>query len=231
MATRTTYTPTELRSNRSDAFEQAVTQARLRSASHDLLVGGKRRPGRGGTLEERSPAEQREELGVFAAASAEDVAEAAIEACAAAGGVGPHERRGRRHDLVASGRSDRAASCSCPCWPFTPYRLSTKHFSALTAKCTVPRLDCSLGSRARSTHSSTGSRRALYSLTVPRVGPAAGGPDSRRTEAGRDQAPRGGRHSDRDTWGSSYASREGTSLRRADCISACKEAGRQSRPR
>jgi 1-pyrroline-5-carboxylate dehydrogenase len=83
MATRTTYTSTELSSDRSDAFEQGVTQARLRAGSHDLLIGGKHRPGRGGTLEERNPADQREELGVFAAASAEDVAEAAIEARAA----------------------------------------------------------------------------------------------------------------------------------------------------
>jgi hypothetical protein len=68
MATRTTYTSTELSPDRNAAFEAGVTRARARIGSHDLLVGGEHRPGRGGTIVERNPADQREELEAFAAA-------------------------------------------------------------------------------------------------------------------------------------------------------------------
>jgi 1-pyrroline-5-carboxylate dehydrogenase len=76
MDTRTTYTSTELSPDRNDAFEEGVKRARSRIGSHELLIDGRNRPGRGGTFVERNPADQREELGGFAAASSADVADA-----------------------------------------------------------------------------------------------------------------------------------------------------------
>ena len=79
MTTQTTYTSTELDAERDAAFEAGLQRARAAVGTHDLLIGGETRPGGAGTLVQHNPADVREELGAFAAASAADV-DAAIAA-------------------------------------------------------------------------------------------------------------------------------------------------------
>ena len=80
---QTTYTSTDLSPERDAAFEAGLERARAAIGEHALVIGGERRPGRAGVLVQRNPADTREELGAFAAASAEDVADAVAAARAA----------------------------------------------------------------------------------------------------------------------------------------------------
>jgi len=82
-AVKTTYTSTQLSPGLDAAFEEGVAWARRSVASHALLIGGERRRGRGGVFVERNPADRDEELGTFAAASADDVTDAVAAARAA----------------------------------------------------------------------------------------------------------------------------------------------------
>lgn len=83
---KTTYTSTQLSRQLDEAFERGVAWARGAVGEHRLLIGGERRAGGAGVLLERSPADGSEELGVFAAADADDVAAAVAAARAAQGG-------------------------------------------------------------------------------------------------------------------------------------------------
>lgn len=79
----TTYTSTSLSPELDAAFEAGVAWARRSAGEHTLLVGGEHRPGGAGVLVQRNPANHDEELGTFAAASADDVADAVAAARAA----------------------------------------------------------------------------------------------------------------------------------------------------
>ena len=80
---KVTYTSTQLAPEQDAAFEAGVEWARRHRPEGRILVGGEWRPGRGGAFVERNPADRREELGAFTAASADDVGDAVAAARAA----------------------------------------------------------------------------------------------------------------------------------------------------
>lgn len=71
-----TYTSTALSPDRDAAFDDGLRRARAAVSEHGLLIGGAVRAGGAGTIVQRNPADEREELGAFAAASEADVAAA-----------------------------------------------------------------------------------------------------------------------------------------------------------
>jgi 1-pyrroline-5-carboxylate dehydrogenase len=83
MSSRTTYTSTELGADQDERFERGVALVRGSVREHQLLIGGRLRPGRGERIEVRNPAARGEVLSAFGASSDDDVVEAVAAARAA----------------------------------------------------------------------------------------------------------------------------------------------------
>jgi 1-pyrroline-5-carboxylate dehydrogenase len=79
----TTYTATALSPQADTLFEEGIERVGANGREHQLLIGGKWRPGAGGTFQERNPGRLTKVIATFARASRGDVEEAVSVARAA----------------------------------------------------------------------------------------------------------------------------------------------------